>query len=100
MIFLLANVVFNLILWGIVIFKSMSIVIPFYNPVALSARYLTQRGQEIYILPIIGLFILLINLFLAYKVFKQEKFLSYLFLGIGIFIQIMLLVTITVYLLI
>jgi hypothetical protein len=99
-VFLSINLALNAILWGIIIFKSRSVAIPFYNPVALSARFLTQKGQEIYILPIIGIFILLVDLFLAERVFKQEKFLAYLFLGVSLFIQIMLLVTLMVYLLI
>jgi hypothetical protein len=90
----------NLVLWVLVISKSMNTEIPFYNPLALSARYLTPKGKEIFILPIIGLFVLLVNLFLSFKAFNQEKFLSYLFLGISLFIQIMLLTTIIVYLLI
>ena len=98
--FLAINFLLNCILWTIVIFKSRATEIPFYNPVAGSAHYLTPKGKEVYTLPIIGLFISLINLFLAYKVFNREKFLSYLFSGISIFIQIILLATIIVYLLI
>jgi hypothetical protein len=97
---LLINFVSNLILWVVIIFKSRYVEIPFYNPVAASTRYLTPKGKEVYILPIVGLFIFLINLFLAFKIFKREKFLSYLLLGISLFVQILLLVTITIYLLI
>lgn len=99
-ILIIFNFLLNFILWGIVIFKSLSIEIPLYNPIISSARFLTVRGKEIYILPIIGFLISIINIFLANRVFNRENFLSYLFLGINIFIQILLLFTVSIYLLI
>ena len=97
---IIINFLLNIILWIIIFIKFRSLEIPLYNPIASSFRFLVQRGKGIYSLPIIGLFISLVNIFLAQRMFNNEKFLSYLLLGISLFVQVMLLITLSVYLLI
>lgn len=97
---LLLTLLLNLSLWVAVIIKSRSISIPFYNPVSSSTRYLLPENKEIFIIPIVATFILIANYYLAYKIFKQEKFLSSLFLAASLFIQILLIITFIFYLLV
>jgi len=97
---LLITLLLNLSLWIVVITKSRSISIPFYNPVSSSTRYLLPENKEIFIIPIVATFILIANSYLAYKIFKQEKFLSSLFLAASLFIQILLIITFIFYLLV
>ena len=94
------NFILNLGLWILVIIKSRSTEIPLSNTIAESAHFLTPHEKEIFILPIIGLLISIINIFFARETFKRERFLSFMLLSISLFIQIIILVTILIYLLV
>jgi len=94
------SLISNLTLWILIIIKSRHTIIPFYKPISSSITYLIPYSQEIYLLPITGLFIFLINFILAYYLFRTEKFLSYLFLGQSLFIQIILIFTFIFYLIV
>ncbi|MFA5076375.1 MAG: hypothetical protein WC480_03080 [Patescibacteria group bacterium] len=48
--------------------------------------------QEVYLMPIVGSFLLVINLILAYFFYHSEKIVSYLLLGISLLIEVLLLV--------
>ena len=94
------NFLINLVIWIIVIVKSGSTEIPLSNVIAKSAHYLTTHGKEIYILPMIGLLIFIINVFFARETFRRERFLSYILLGTSLFVQLLIFTTIAIYLLV
>lgn len=94
------NFLINLVIWIVVIVKSGSTEIPLSNVIAKSAHYLTAHGKEIYILPIIGLLISIINVFFARETFRRERFLSYILLGTSLFVQLLIFTTIVIYLLV
>lgn len=51
------------------------------------------RWYEVFILPAIGLFVLLLNLILCFIIYKREKFVVYLLLGSALLIQIFVLIS-------
>ena len=94
------GVLANGILWGMSFYETSQGSIPFFNPMAKSILPHAAFFQEIFILPLISLFLLIINFILAYKFYEKERIISYLLLGVGFFVQIISFITILVYILV
>lgn len=89
------SIVFNICLWLVLYFKLKPISqeldpnIPLHYNIYFGIDYFGHWTQS-FIMSGFGLFIILINTFLAFLIYLKEKFLSYFLIGVCLFSQIVL----------
>jgi len=84
--------VFNILLWFLAYMPSQTPLVLRYN--VLSGIEKVGDTTSFFVFPAIALFILVVNLLLAFFYFDRERMLSYLFLAGGMFVQTIFLLTI------
>ena len=88
---LLTNVLLNIVIWLFLVFR----LEPSEYPVPLHFNIyfgidVIDKWSQAFIIPGIGLIVILINLVLAYLVFSKEKFVAQFLLSSSLFVQILL----------
>jgi hypothetical protein len=88
---LLTNVLLNITIWLFLVFR----LEPSEYPVPLHFNIyfgidVIDKWSQAFIIPGIGLMVILINLVLAYLVFSKEKFVAQFLLSSSLFVQILL----------
>ena len=91
--FLGLGLLINLIVWIFLFLK----IKPQSEPVYLHYNIyfgvdLIGEWYKIFLMPFIGLVIYFINLYLSYIIYKREKIISYIIIGITIFLECVILV--------
>jgi hypothetical protein len=91
MFILLTNIFFNISIWLFLIFKLK----PSEYPVPLHFNIyfgidVIDKWTQAFMVPSIGLVVILINLVLSYLVFSKEKFIAQFLLASSLFVQVLL----------
>lgn len=91
MFILLTNIFFNISIWLFLIFKLK----PSEYPVPLHFNIyfgidVIDKWTQAFMVPSIGLVVILINLVLSYLVFSKEKFVAQFLLASSLFVQVLL----------
>ena len=94
---LIAGLLINISLWAISFYVTLNGSLPFFNPMIKSILPNINFFKEIFIIPIIATFILIINFILSIKFYEYEYIISHILLGSNLFIQIISFVTILIY---
>ncbi len=88
---LLTNVLFNIVIWIFLIFrlKSSEFPVPLHFNIYFGIDVI-DRWSQAFVIPSIGLLVILINLVLSYLIFSKEKFIAQFLLFSSLFIQCLL----------
>ncbi|MBI5071313.1 hypothetical protein HZB93_00220 [Candidatus Falkowbacteria bacterium] len=93
-ILLITSLALNLFLWAILYlkfseFRSIGEVLPLHYNIYFGVDFI-GRWYEIFIMPLVGIFFIIINLILADIIYLRDKVTSYFLAGVSAFIQVLL----------